>query len=438
MKVMLIYPSARKSNPNLHWWKQPRAHRYPGLGWLIVASLCEPGTEITCVDDDVEDVPYEKETDLVGISLFTANSYRAYEISKNFRERGIPVVLGGVHVTACPEEASKHADAIAVGEAEDTWPEILKDFQSGKLKSRYISTNASDLSHMPLPRRDLLDKTKYSTLNTVQATRGCPFNCEFCSMRILFGSRTRCRPVDEVIEEIKSFEGKSFLLNDDNLAQKREYYKGLFRSLIPLNKKWVGAASWNIANDHETLDLLEKSGCRALAVGFESLEPQHGVKKLGSKEDNILRYREVVKKLHAHKIAVLANFILGFDNDDVSTFKNTLEFALESQIDTAQFNILVPYPGTPIYQRLNDEGRIVDRDWRNYVSCHLCFELKNMSRRTFLEELYKLKRRFYSNTKIALRVMRSIRRASCYEAGLILAVNLGYKRFNRRARDFSS
>lgn len=438
MKVTLIYPSSRKSNPNLQWWKQPRSHRYPGLGWLIVASLCNPATDITLVDDEVEDIPYEKETDLVGISLFTANSYRAYEISKSFRCRGIPVILGGVHVVACPEEASEHADSIVVGEAEDTWPELLKDFNSGKLKRMYTSTNTSDLSNMPLPRRDLLDKTKYSTINTVQATRGCPFDCEFCSMRILFGSRTRCRPSEEVIEEIKSLDGNAFLLNDDNLAQKRDYYKNLFRSLIPLNKKWVGAASWNIANDNETLDLLEKSGCRALAVGFESLEPHYGVKKIGSKGDNFLRYKEVVKKLHTHKIAVLANFIFGFDNDNESMFKKTLEFALESQIDTAQFNILVPYPGTPVYQRLEEEGRITDRNWSNYISCNLCYKLKNMSKRAFLEELYKLKRKFYSSSKIAIRVMRTLKRATLYESGLILAVNLGYKKFNRKFQSLSS
>ncbi len=438
MKVTLIYPSSRKSNPNLQWWKQPRSHRYPGLGWLIVASLCNPATDITLVDDEVEDIPYEKETDLVGISLFTANSYRAYEISKSFRCRGIPVILGGVHVVACPEEASEHADSIVVGEAEDTWPELLRDFNSGKLKRMYTSTNTSDLSNMPLPRRDLLDKTKYSTINTVQATRGCPFDCEFCSMRILFGSRTRCRPAEEVIEEIKSLDGNAFLLNDDNLAQKRDYYKNLFRSLIPLNKKWVGAASWNIANDNETLDLLEKSGCRALAVGFESLEPHYGVKKIGSKGDNFLRYKEVVKKLHTHKIAVLANFIFGFDNDNESMFKKTLEFALESQIDTAQFNILVPYPGTPVYQRLEEEGRITDRNWSNYISCNLCYKLKNMSKRAFLEELYKLKRKFYSSSKIAIRVMRTLKRATLYESGLILAVNLGYKKFNRKFQSLSS
>lgn len=438
MKVTLIYPSSRKSNPNLQWWKQPRSHRYPGLGWLIVASLCNPATDITLVDDEVEDIPYEKETDLVGISLFTANSYRAYEISKSFRCRGIPVILGGVHVVACPEEASEHADSIVVGEAEDTWPELLKDFNNGKLKRVYTSTNTSDLSNMPLPRRDLLDKTKYSTINTVQATRGCPFDCEFCSMRILFGSRTRCRPAEEVIEEIKSLDGNAFLLNDDNLAQKRDYYKNLFRSLIPLNKKWVGAASWNIANDNETLDLLEKSGCRALAVGFESLEPHYGVKKIGSKGDNFLRYKEVVKKLHTHKIAVLANFIFGFDNDNESMFKKTLEFALESQIDTAQFNILVPYPGTPVYQRLEEEGRITDRNWSNYISCNLCYKLKNMSKIAFLEELYKLKRKFYSSSKIAIRVMRTLKRATLYESGLILAVNLGYKKFNRKFQSLSS
>ena len=432
MNVTLIYPSSTKSNPSLHWWQQPRSHRYPGLGWLIVSSLCDRTTKIRLVDDEVEDIPYEDATDLVGISLFTVNSYRAYEISSHFRSRGIPVVLGGVHVTACPGEASAHADSIVVGEAEDTWPILLEDFKSGKLKKVYTSANNSDLTNMPLPRRDLLDKTKYFTINTVQATRGCPFDCEFCSMRILFGNRTRCRPIQEVIEEIRSLDGHSFLLNDDNLAQKRSYYKDLFRSFIPLKKRWVGAASWNIAQDDEALDLLEKSGCRALAIGFESLEPQYGLKKISSKGDHFLRYKEVVKKLHSRKIAILANFIFGFDNESESIFQKTFDFAQESRIDAAQINILVPNPGTPHYERLGKEGRITTREWNRYISCNLCFKLKTMSSPTFMEELYRLKRKFYSGSNMAARTMRALARATPYEAGLLLAVNLGYRRFNRK------
>lgn len=441
MKLKLIYPSSRKANPELQWWKQPKAHRYPGLGLLTVAALCPPSSEIKLVDDDYEEIGYEEDTDLAGISLLTINSQRAYEISRNFRARGIPVVLGGMHVTACPEEALKHADSIVLGEAEDTWPELLRDFNMGKLERVYKSSNNSDLSNMPFPRRDLIDKKRYITVNTVQATRGCPLNCEFCSITSLFGGKTRLRPVEDVIEEIKSLEGNIFVLNDDNLAQKSEYYKNLFYNLIPLNKKWAANASWNIAKDEEILDLLEKSGCKGLFIGFESLEPQYGVKKITSKRNQALFYKEVVKKLHDRKLKVIGAFIFGFDSEDESIFKRTLEFALDSQIDAAQINILTPYPGTPLYRRLEEEGRITEKNWNNYIACNLCFKLKNTSKRAFLEKYHWMKSKFYSYPKIAHRLFRASRISTPYELWVLLGINLGSRKsikdYSREIESFS-
>ncbi|TET92097.1 B12-binding domain-containing radical SAM protein [Candidatus Aerophobetes bacterium] len=439
MKLKLIYPSSRKANPELQWWKQPKAHRYPGLGLLTVAALCPPTVEIKLVDDDHEEINYEEDTDLVGLSLLTINSQRAYEIARNFRDRRVPVVLGGMHVVACSEEALKHADSIVVGEAEDTWPELLRDFNSGKLKRIYKSSCSSDLSNMPLPRRDLVDKRRYITINTIQATRGCPFDCEFCSMAALFGQKTRLRPVEEVIEEIKSLEGNIFVLNDDNLAQKSEYYKNLFYKLIPLKKRWAANASWNIAEDEETLVLLEKSGCRGVFVGFESLEPQYGVKKIISSKDRALIYKEAVKKLHAHRINVIGAFIFGFDNEDESIFERTLEFAFDSQIDAAQINILTPYPGTPLYRRLDEEGRITERNWNKYIASNLCFKLKTMSERTFLEKYHWMKSKFHTFPRIALRLLRASRISAPYELWVLLGINLGIRKsIKDYSREFES
>lgn len=427
MKVTLIYPSSRKSNPELQRWKQPKVHRYPGLGLLTVAALCPPPYEIKIVDDDYDEINYDEKTDLIALSMLTANSNRAYEISRNFQDRGVPVVFGGMHATACPEEAMKHADAVVIGEAEDTWPELLRDFNNGKLKKIYRSSNSSDLTDMPFLRRDLLDKKRYITTNTIQAVRGCSFDCEFCSISSLFGHKIKQRPVEEVIEEIKSFEGNNFVLNDANLAQESEYYKNLFYNLIPLKKRWVGEASWNIAKDDETLELLEKSGCRGLSIGFESLEPQYGVKKIVSAGNISLLYKEVVKKLHNRKIAVMGDFIFGFDNEDESIFERTLEFALDSQIDIAHLNILTPFPGTQLFKRLDNEGRITEKNWHNYMTCNLCFKLKNMSKKTFLDKYNWIKSKFYSYPRIAIRVTRATRRSTPYELGLLLAINLGHK-----------
>ena len=428
MNITLVYPSQRKSNPGLKWWKQPRSHRYPGLGLLTVAALCPSYARIKLVDDDYEEINAKEDTDLVGISVLTINALRAYEISRIFRENNKTVVFGGMHVTACPEEAGKHADAIVIGEAEDTWPVLLQDFEEGKLKKVYRSSNSSDLINMPQPRRDLLDKKKYITVNTVQATRGCPFNCEFCSITSLFGHRTRFRPVEEVIEEIKSLEGKIFLLNDDNIAQMGGYYKKLFHRLIPLKKKWAGNASWNIAKDEETLKLLEKSGCRGLFIGFESLESQPGVKKIAASADNALLYKKTVQKLHERQIKVIGAFIFGFDHEDESVFDRTLEFILDSQIDAAQLNVLTPFPGTLLYQRLKKEGRITESSWNNYMTSHLCFQLKYMSEKTFMEKFTRIKRKFHSYPNIGVRILRAAKTSTPFELGILLGINLGNRK----------
>jgi radical SAM superfamily enzyme YgiQ (UPF0313 family) len=333
-----------------------------------------------------------------------------------------------MHVTACPDEAAAYADSVVIGEAEDTWPRLLGDLGSGDLKRSYRSSNSADLSNMPFPRRELLDKKKYITVNTVQATRGCPFNCEFCSITALFGHKTRLRPVEEVIEEIKTLEGDVFVLNDDNLAQKTDYFKELYRNLIPLKKKWVGNASMSIAEDKETLDLLKRCGCRGMLIGFESIVPQDGVKKISRQKDLVLRYKEIVKDLHQRRIKVMGAFIFGFDNEDESIFERTLEFALDSKIDVAQINILTPYPGTPLYKRLDREGRITEKSWNNYVSSNLCFELKNTSRSAFLAKFRWIKTRFQEYPEIARRLIRALPISTPYELLILLAINLGIRK----------
>lgn len=427
MKLRLIYPSARKSR-ELEWWKQPRAHRFLGLGLLNVAALCPPTVETRIIDDDYEEIDYDEEVDLVGISLLTPNALRGYEIARAYRERGVPVVLGGPHATACPGEGMEHADTVVTGEAEDTWPDLLRDFGGGRLKRIYRSSNNSDLSNMPRPRRDLVDKRRYITVNTIQATRGCPFNCEFCSITSLFGRKTRFRPIDDVIDEIRSLEGKYFLLTDDNIAQMGQYYKELLRRLIPLKKRWVGEASWNIVRDEETLELLERSGCFGLFIGFESILPQTGVRKINPAYDNSLLYKEVVHKLHRHDIIVLGAFIFGFDNEDESIFERFLRFALESRLDAAAINILTPFPGTPLYRRLEEEGRLTERNWNNYMACNLCFEHKNIPRRTFLERYDWVKREFLSYPRISRRILRAAWTSSPREVGFLLGMNLGHRR----------
>lgn len=429
MDIRLIYPSARRFGGGAVLVKnQAKSHRYPGMGLTMVAALTPPGIGLSIVDDEREPDAYERPADIVGISLLTANARRGYEIAREYRRRGVPVVLGGMHVTACPDEAGGEADAIVVGEAEDTWPRLLADFEAGRLQKVYRSSNRVPLEGLPVPRRDLLRKREYITVNTVQATRGCPLNCEFCSITALLGREIRARPVEEVIEEVRGLEGRTFVLNDDNVAQKNDYFKSLFESLIPLRKTWVGNASWNVSRDEEMMDLMARSGCTGVFVGFESLEAQAGVSKVIRSDSRIPLYLEAVRRLHARGISVIGGFIFGFDNDDESAFATTLDFAHQSRIDAAQINILVPYPGTPLRERLEREGRIVEKDWNRYLTNHVCFEPRKLSREALFENYLRVREKFSAFPRIVSRFLRAVPYSRPRALLVNLAVNVAFRR----------
>jgi radical SAM superfamily enzyme YgiQ (UPF0313 family) len=434
MIIRLIYPSGRRFATGVPLKNQSKAHRYPGLGLTMVAALTPPEAAVSIVDDEREPIDYDRPADLVGLSILTPNARRGYQIAREYRKRGVPVVIGGIHATACPEEAAREADAVVVGEAEDTWPRLVRDFEAGRLQKTYRSTNDRPLAGLPVPRRDLLRKREYITVNTVQATRGCPFNCEFCSMTALMGHRTRCRPVEEVVEEIRGFDGRTFVLNDDNVSQENDYFKELFARLIPLKKLWAGNASWNISRDEEMMGLMARSGCTGVFVGFESLEAQAGLGKVIRSDSRTTLYKEAVRRLNAHKIGVMGGFIFGFDNDDEATFPRTLDFALSSGIDAAQINILVPYPGTPLHERLEREGRIIERDWNRYVTSHVCFEPRRLTREALFASYLRVRERYSRLPRIARRVVRSASFGPPRALAIDLAINLAFRRGARLLR----
>jgi len=432
--IRLIYPSGRRFETGAPLKRQAKAHRYPGLGLTTVAALSPRDAAVSIVDDEREPIDYDRPADLVGLSILTPNARRGYQIAREYRKRGIPVVIGGIHATACPEEAAAEADAVVIGEAEDTWPQLLRDFEAGRLRKVYRSANDTPLTGLPVPRRDLLRKREYITVNTVQATRGCPFNCEFCSMTALMGHGTRCRPVEEVVEEIRGFEGRTFVLNDDNVSQENAYFKELFERLIPLKRLWAGNASWNVTRDPEMMDLMARSGCTGVFVGFESIEPQAGLGKIVRSDSRTTLYKEAVRRLHARGIGVMGGLIFGFDNDDDTIFQRTLDFAVESGIDAAQINILVPYPGTPLHERLEREGRIVERDWNRYVTSHVCFEPRKLTREALFENYLRVRERFCSLPRIARRFARSVPHGRPRALAVDLAVNLAFRRGARILR----
>jgi radical SAM superfamily enzyme YgiQ (UPF0313 family) len=375
------------------------------LALPYLASLVPPDIRVSIVDENVDEIDFDKPVDLVGVSVLTMTAPRAYEISAVYRERGTPVVLGGVHPTVLPEEVSKHADAIVVGEAEEVWQQLLADFQMGRMAPLYRRNGPCSLQALPRPRWDLMNKGAYLTTNVVQATRGCPYNCRFCSVSSVFGREYRCRPVDDVIKEIAALDGKLLGFVDADITGSPPYAKELFRKLAPFRKIWAGDAGMRVANDDELLSLAAESGCKGLFVGFESLAPE-SLREAGKAQNTVSYYKDVINKITDHGISVLAGFVFGFDTDDESVFERTVEFAVESKLLYADFNILCPYPGTAVYHKLHDEGRIIETDWSKYFGMYnVVFRPKRMSVEALREGCLWAWKEFYSAKSIFTRFL---------------------------------
>ncbi|MDH7500550.1 MAG: radical SAM protein [candidate division NC10 bacterium] len=354
MRIELISPAAEDSA------------RLTPLALATLAALTPPWVEVTFSDDQIRPIRIPEalqEVDLVAISVLSKTAHRAYQIADAYRGKGIKVVLGGIHPTTVPEEASAHADSVVIGEAEGIWPLLLEDFQAGRLQQFYRQDGLIDLHRSPVPRREIFKPYRfhYSPVDVVQTTRGCPFHCDFCTVNPVFGSRYRMREVDSVVAEVESLRRPGLLFADDNVIGNVPYFRRLFTALAPLQRKWIGEASLAGLDDEENLRILERSGCKALFIGFESLSAE--LSGVGKTQNRPERYGEVIKKLHDHGIIAYAAFMFGFDFDDPSVFERTVEFAVAHKILLAQFAILTPYPGTPFYGRLRAEGRLLRERW---------------------------------------------------------------------------
>ena len=274
MKILLISPENKKSI-YAYTKEDVKAFWFPKLGLPTIAANTPPDVEVRIVDECVEDIDFNVDVDLVGISVMTYLAPRAYEIAAKFRARGVKVVLGGIHVSMCPEEAKEHADSIVVGESEKTWPILVEDFRRGELKSLYEEKDLPKLENLPIPRRELFKPNSYWTTNCVQTSRGCPFACDFCTVTIFGGNQFRLRPIEQVIEEVKRLKKGFVVFVDDNIAGNKAYAKQLFKALIPLKINWGSQASLTMARDPELLDLAAKSGCTALFIGVESISEEN-------------------------------------------------------------------------------------------------------------------------------------------------------------------
>ena len=375
MKILFIVPGWSSSN----LWGQIK-FKFPPLGVLTLAASTPVEVEISIIDENLEKIDFSDPADLIGITVMTPQAMRAYEIADEFRRKGKKVVLGGFHVSHLPEEAFTHGDAVVIGEGDRIWKEVIKDFQGAGLKKIYQDNELVSLSEIKIPRRDLVKGKKYLFTNTIQTTRGCPFQCEFCSISSFFGRSYRTRPVPLVMEELGKLREESIFLFvvDDNLIGNRPYAKALFEEMAFLKFKWASHAPLNYAKDEELLKLASQSGCMALFVGFESLMEEN-LSMMGKKTALGISPTEAVKKFHDYGIGVLASFILGYDHDTPDIFEKILDFCHQAKIDGALFPILTPYPGTPLRERLKREGRLLTNQWDLYDMEHVTFIPKKMS-----------------------------------------------------------
>jgi radical SAM superfamily enzyme YgiQ (UPF0313 family) len=404
MRILLIAPA---SGP----WKgigrgrlfNGKTFRFSMLSLLTVAAQSPPDATVVVVDEQVDPVPFDVPWDLVGITVMTAVAPRAYEIAARFRSQEVPVVLGGMHPTLMADEALAHADAVVAGDAEGVWPRVVEDARRGRLEGLYRSEGAPSLTGLAPPPRHLLRSRHYGTIHAVQATRGCPNRCAFCSVSAFHGGSFRCRPTEEVAAEVAALPGHFFILVDDSLTADRDYAAELFRLLAPLGKVWMSQSTLAAAEDEDLLDLASRAGCIGFFVGIETLSAANldSVSKGFNRTED---YRSRIRALHDHGIGVEAGIVFGFDHDGPEVFKSTLEALEDLQVDMAQISILTPLPGTPHFEAMG--ARITDTDWGSYDYHHVVFEPKGMTARDLQAGHDWVTREFYRPGRILRRLAR--------------------------------
>jgi radical SAM superfamily enzyme YgiQ (UPF0313 family) len=421
LKVVLISPKGPLYRHRGGIWK--KSLRYQPLTLTTLAALIpsDVPVDLRLIDEGIADVPLDLEADLVGLTVITGTANRAYELADHFRSRGIAVVLGGPHVTLIPDDAQPHADAIVVGYAEDTWPQLLRDFAAGEMQARYHQAPGLEIGGRPFPRRDLLPSEHFLTSNVFEATRGCVHSCDFCVVPTAWGRKPFQKPVAEVIADIRQHGARKLIFIDLNLVAHRGYALELFRALIPLQVQWYGLATVLLANDPELLELCGRSGCRGLLMGLESISPANlraNHKSFNSPEN----YAGVVQRLHDHGIALQGCFVFGLDEDEPDVFMKTAEFAVAAHIDLPRFAVVTPFPNTPLYHRLDAEGRILTRNWELYDAQHVVFQPAKMSVQQLQDGVETAWKHAYSVRSIARRI-----RHSPAPWPVRLGTNLGYR-----------
>jgi radical SAM superfamily enzyme YgiQ (UPF0313 family) len=424
MKLKLIIPGWSETSI----WKN-FIFRFPYLSITTLAAITPPEWKVVIEDENVSQINFDDGADLVGITALTPLAPRAYEISNKFRERGIKVLMGGFHATWLPDEAKKHVDSVIIGEAEGMWKTVLEDFKRNQLNPFYKNNSRVNLEGLLPARRELLNRKGYFFINTLQTTRGCPFNREFCSVTAFYGHTYRMRPIEDIEKEIRTLSGgANFLfIVDDNIVGNPSYTKELFKLLKKYPFKWLSQASLTFAENRELLRLAKESGCYGMFIGFESLS-QDVLDKLNKKFNKVERYVELIERIHEHGIGIQGSFIFGYDWDTRDTFDQVLEFVEKTKLDSVLFTILTPYPGTKVFERMKGEGRLITTDWRLYDMAHVVFRPKNMEPDELEERFVQINQKFYS-IKSMLKRLPSFRRSLLVFGPMNWGFNRAWKKF---------
>jgi radical SAM superfamily enzyme YgiQ (UPF0313 family) len=406
--------------------------RYMPLTLPTLAALVpkELDAEVACVDEGIADIDFDLQADLIGMTVITGTAPRAYKLSDHFRRRKIPVVLGGPHVTLVPDDAQPHADSTVVGYAEEEWPRLLRDFTTGRLQPRYTQSPHLELSGYPRPDRSVLPRWRYATANVFEATRGCVHNCSFCVVPVAWGRKPFQKPVEAVVEDIVRQRARRALFVDLNLIADTEYAAQLFQALIPLGIQWYGLATMMLCDDLPLLDLAARSGCRGLLMGLESLSTRD-LHRNSKGFNDPKKYPEVVERLHRRKIALQGCFVFGLDDDTPEVFLKTARFAVEARIDLPRFAVVTPFPGTPLHRRLEEEGRILTRDWERYDGQHVVFRPAQMTVEQLERGTEAAWKYAYSWTHIVKRL-----RSTAAPWPIALATNVTYRYYAHRLQRF--
>lgn len=421
MKLTLIRPNIGSLE---HGEFEDKARMEP-LALGVLAGMTPPDIEVVLYDDRMEPIPFDECTDLVAISVETYTARRSYEISAEFRKRGVPVIMGGMHPTLIPEEVAGHTDSLYIGDAEFLWHQVLEDTRSGKLKPLYRAKPGIPQPGIR-PRREIFKGRGYLPLTLIQFSRGCRFSCDFCAVSVYFNKTQFRREVREVVQEIERQGRKHLFFVDDNLLSDHDAAKILFRELIPLKVHWVSQGSIDMTLDSELMELMVESGCLGYVIGFESLD-ENTLRSM-NKTPNLVAgfegYSRQLEILRGYGLQTWAAFVLGNDHDTPASIERTLNFALENKFTFAAFNILMPYPNTPLYNRLQAEGRLLyDGEWWNhpdYRFNHAVFQPKLMSPEELTEAAFYARSIFNHPASIIRRAfdfktnMRSIYRLAIY------------------------